>query len=210
MNGLESPADARFDALQLQNYRYASLLLLFKMMNTPKDPLNPAPRFNSPTQKEARYRYVAHQINREDGLVNYRLTWMLQINGFLFAALAALTVMDSKDSKNEILQSFVLCALPLTGFAVSFASLIGVIAAMFQLRYLVKFWEDDNKYNMENLEWPRPFGNWFTRKLGLAPKLVLPVILSCLWLILMDKLDFYLCYQETSRRLFVIWQSFLR
>jgi hypothetical protein len=39
---------------------------------------------------EIRYRYecIAHQINREDGLFNNRLTWTLQLKGFLFVALA--------------------------------------------------------------------------------------------------------------------------
>ena len=38
--------------------------------------------------RQIAYEYIAFQINREDALVNYRMTWVLQLNGFLLAALA--------------------------------------------------------------------------------------------------------------------------
>jgi hypothetical protein len=41
----------------------------------------------TPEEKRLRYEYIAHQIHREDSLVNFRLTWSLTLNGFIFAAL---------------------------------------------------------------------------------------------------------------------------
>ena len=42
--------------------------------------------------KKQQYDAIAHQIDREDSLINYRLTWTLTLNGFLFAALGFLVV----------------------------------------------------------------------------------------------------------------------
>ena len=48
------------------------------------------------------YETIAKQIEREDGLINYRLSWMLQINGFLFAAIALLG--GSEKEQNSVTQ----------------------------------------------------------------------------------------------------------
>ncbi len=45
-------------------------------------------------EKQNYYQYLAHQIEREDGLVNTRLNWMLTTQGLFFAALALLADMN--------------------------------------------------------------------------------------------------------------------
>ena len=40
------------------------------------------------------YEYMSKQIEREDGLINTRITWMLTFEGFLFAALAIVAGKD--------------------------------------------------------------------------------------------------------------------
>lgn len=56
---------------------------------------------NAQTEMKAeitlRYEYIAQQIAREDGLINYRLTWTLTLNGFLYAALGFLGAKEAPD-----------------------------------------------------------------------------------------------------------------
>ncbi len=121
-----------------------------------------------------RYEYIAHQISREDSLINNRLTWTLTLNGFLFAALGIIG--SANNSAKEIVK-FLNWALPLTGIAVSFSGFCGVLAAHIQIHYLTKAWKElgDNR-------WVRPFGDkkisfW----LGTIPCFLPSVILIYTW-----------------------------
>jgi hypothetical protein len=123
-------------------------------------------------EKQAHYEYIAFQIDREDNLVNQRLTWTLQLNGFLFAALALIgSEMDKK------LHDVLLNVLPIAGFTVSFAGLLGVIAANLSMENLKSQWT-----SKKDVRWPRPFGNPTAFTLGLAPSVALPLVLSGAWL----------------------------
>lgn len=121
------------------------------------------------------YEYIAHQINREDTLVNYRLTWALQLNGFLFAALALV----GKDVAGPV-KAFFEFAIPLIGLSVTIAGFIGILAAQRQLRYLTSLWSN-NGYP----EWPRPFGDARAFRLGTYSAYGPMVILSLAWFALL-------------------------
>lgn len=112
----------------------------------------------SPLQTE--YEYIAHQINREDGLVNNRMTWVLQLNGFLFAALALV----AKDL-DKLFQTFFSIAVPSVGIAVTFAGIVSIRAAQDQIKELMALWSKERFP-----DWPRPFGQPDTHRLS---KLVL-------------------------------------
>ena len=127
-------------------------------------------------EKTLRYEYIAHQINREDGLVNYRLTWALTLNGFLFAALGFL---GGKDVPNPSILSFFHWALPLTGIFISIAGFIGVVAAQIQIEYLTQQYEE-----MADTRWPRPFGDkkkTYSFYIGTVPSLMPPIVLCFVW-----------------------------
>ena len=126
-----------------------------------------------PDDKQARYKYIAFQINREDGLVNYRLTWTLQFNGFLFAALAL-----TSSEMDGLLK-----VLPIAGMTVSIAGLLGTIAANIAIRDLKHMWLED-----EDSRWPRPFGDTVAFRLGLAPSIMLPSVLTVVWSYLLCRL----------------------
>lgn len=126
-------------------------------------------------EEQTRYEYIAHQINREDGLVNNRFTWTLQLNGFLFAALA----FYSKDVE-PAMKVFFRFALPATGFAVSLAGVFGVLAAYQQLRYLIDLWNAK-----PDQRWPRPFGEPLTHHMSKLPSVGLLVLLAIVWLVLL-------------------------
>jgi|CXWL01.1.fsa_nt_gi hypothetical protein len=102
------------------------------------------------------YDYIAHQVNREDSLVNNRMGWVLQLNGFLFAALA----LAGKDMPLHLSMFFQL-AIPIVGLITSIAGFIGVRAAHRQLDYLKSLWSIQ-----AFPDWPRPFGDPKAFRLG--------------------------------------------
>ena len=131
-------------------------------------------------EKTVRYEFVAHQIDREDGLMHYRLTWALTMNGFLFAALGFL---GAKDKPDPSMLAFFHGALPITGVIINSAALSGVRATHLQIEYLTGYWS-----KLEETRWPRPFGkrdHWFgSFALGTIPALAAPIALLVLrvWL----------------------------
>ena len=129
----------------------------------------------TPEQRKERYDDIAYQINREDGLVNFRMTWTLQLNGFLFAALALV----AKDLAGPM-KPFFEYALPLTGFFASASGLLGVIAANRQLAYLTALWNQIDQPHR-----PRPFGDPHTFTLGRFPSYAPLVVLSLVWFVLL-------------------------
>jgi len=83
---------------------------------------------------------VAHQIEREDGLINTRITWMLTFEGFLFAALALV----ADDQKVDTAVYGVLkYALPGVGIAVGLLAGLAVLAALMALSVLKGRWKPE-------------------------------------------------------------------
>lgn len=129
-------------------------------------------------EAQSRYEYIAHQIDREDGLVNYRLTWTLQINGFLFAALALIgSEMDDR------VEALLLWTLPIAGMTISFAGVLGIVAANWAIWDLKTQWRDN-----PDSRWPQPFGGTAAFWLGLVPSGLPPAILCLLWIYLLVQL----------------------
>jgi hypothetical protein len=118
---------------------------------------------------------VASQIERENALLDHRLTWTLQLNGFLFTAMGFL---GAKELTDKALQSLVNTWIPVTGCVVSLACLLGVIAAQMQLDYLAKFW-----VSASPRECLRPFGDRAKGPylLGMLPSFMPPGILLATW-----------------------------
>lgn len=123
--------------------------------------------------KQNYYGYIAHQIEREDGLVNYRLTWMLTTQGLLFAALALLTgtAIDTE------MRATLIWLLPWIGIALSVIALVGVSAANHQINYLKEKWE-----MIAYDKAPRPYGGPWAWRAGLVPSVCLPVVFIVAWL----------------------------
>jgi hypothetical protein len=134
---------------------------------------SPSTQSTNLTEDQLRRLYddTAFQINREDTLVNYRLTWTLALNGFLFASFALL----AKDITGSIKTYFEI-AIPVTGFIVSAAGLGGVHAAHLQLNWLKAEWE-----KLGCFIWPRPYGGKNAFFLGRWPSYVPMITLTCVW-----------------------------
>lgn len=125
-------------------------------------------------EMKSRYDAISQQINREDDLVNKRLTWTLTFSGLLFAALGFLAGTNKPDQ--AVLDVFKI-ALPLMGIAISLAGLFGVLAAYIQLYYLTGEWE-----SLNDSRWVRPFGSKrHSFVLGTAPCFVPPIALTVVW-----------------------------
>ena len=85
------------------------------------------------------YEYMSKQIEREDGLINTRITWMLTFEGFLFAARA---IVAGKDDDPNI--QFVLkYALPIVGSIIAFLAFLAIQAALTALKELKDRWDPE-------------------------------------------------------------------
>lgn len=126
--------------------------------------------------KRLYYEYLAKQIEREDSLVNTRITWMLTSQGFLFAALALIV---NKDARAELYKILVFI-LPLTGASLSLIGLFGVYAANSALRKLKAKWPD-----IEDDKFVRPFGGKTASFIGNIPCYSLPVTMCIIWLFIL-------------------------
>jgi hypothetical protein len=121
------------------------------------------------------YDAIAIQIQRENEAVNHRLTWTLQLNGFLFTAVA---ILGPRDPLPVVLGFLVHWLIPLTGMSVSVAGLLGVAAANMQLLYLRRFW---SALGLEDR--PRPFGDPHNAYvLGAVPAVLPPMVLAAVWI----------------------------
>ncbi|MCC6899732.1 MAG: hypothetical protein IT377_12200 [Polyangiaceae bacterium] len=137
-------------------------------------------RGTASTESQAIYEYIAFQINREDGLINYRLTWTLQLNGFLFAALALIGEANKVDAA---IRNLLVQVLPVTGIATNLAGLAGVVAANMAIRELKELWG-----HRQDTRFPRPFGKPSAFLLGLLPSVLLPAVLVFVWVFALCRL----------------------
>jgi hypothetical protein len=119
------------------------------------------------------YEYIAHQINREDTLINNRMTWVLQLNGFIFASMA----LAGKELP-LLYQRYFTLALPTIAFIATFAGLLSIKAAFRQLDYLKDLWKPALYPN-----WPRPYGDLQSSRHGSLGAIVLLWVLLASWLI---------------------------
>jgi hypothetical protein len=134
-------------------------------------------------EKTTGYEFIAHQINREDSLINFRLTWALTLNGFLFAAIG---VSGNQGISDPALVPFLHIVVPITGFLISLFGFFGVRAAQVQIDYLRDEWRSLNERR-----WPRPFGGddhqFLLRRafvLGHLSSLMPPLVLMAVWTVL--------------------------
>lgn len=124
---------------------------------------------------ETLYGQLAHQIEREDGLINTRITWMLTFEGFLFAALALVADKES----DQTIQFALKYALPLIGLVVAILAFFAIGAALSVLATLKKQW-DPAKFP----DHIRPFGGDEQHAMGAAFARGLPTAIAVLWLIM--------------------------
>lgn len=113
---------------------------------------------------------LSHQVEREDGLVNQRVTWMIQLEGFLFAGLAL---------KHGEVQKPLLLVLSVIGITSAFTTLRGVRAARRALDDLVEAFESIPQQARQYLV--RPFGQREHNDDGKVTSAALPIVIIIAW-----------------------------
>jgi len=128
------------------------------------------------------YEDLARQIEREDNLINTRMTWLLTLQGFLFTALALIMKVDDGG-----LYFLLMVLLPLTGVILSVFGFYGVWGANIALKELKEIWYEryEKNGNPEKEKFIRPFGNNVASKKGGVPSFYLPIILAVVWLLIL-------------------------
>lgn len=82
---------------------------------------------DEPAEWRAWYDQLRYQVSREDELVHQRLTWMMQFEGFLFAAFGI--AVAGRDPMSHALREVLLVLVPIVGLGGAYAVRHGVRSA---------------------------------------------------------------------------------
>jgi hypothetical protein len=133
--------------------------------------LDQLPRKEHTTLEDAKV--IREMIRHEDDVIDQRITWLCQIQGFLFAALA-LTWKEPTESR-------LVPVICLVGLLVAVSSGLALRSARLAISNLVKWW--DNKIRQSGYLGPDVFarrvGKSFTH---LLPWTSLPVLFFLAWI----------------------------
>lgn len=154
------------------------------------------------------YELYRDYIKHEDSLINNRLLWNLNLQGFLFGAYSfSLQKVGELHAKalgdktadlmashfSVLLLNVLLIVLPLVGGSVSLLVWMGVQAAQLSIEELNKQWEDkiDPQYHNQTPQ-PLPYlpeltggGVMLAHKLGFRAPLLIPTFMLAAWAILL-------------------------
>lgn len=148
----------------------------------------PSETSTTTTEDPVKYYYeqTASQINREESLINWRLTALLTINGFLFAA-TALSLTENFSLSCE-LRSFWFKLLSSFGVIVNVGGLLGIQAAYRAIDHLKSNLVSRLPDIGSGDPYPRPYGDTTAKRMGKVPSLLIPVALIVFWCVVMVKL----------------------
>jgi hypothetical protein len=143
------------------------------------------------------FELTREQIRHEDSLIDHRMTWLLTLQAFLFAAygfslsaesnLRAAKLTDAANLKEwleQMTRSMSVISQARTGFAImsfiaSIVLLFGIVAAAASIGNLVDEW--DTRVGDRRTIYPQIIG---PRCMGLLPSYILPIASSVVWLLL--------------------------
>ncbi|HEX4180497.1 MAG TPA: hypothetical protein VHY32_06870, partial [Caulobacteraceae bacterium] len=141
------------------------------------------------------YEQIWRNMDRENNLIHYRVSWMLGTSSAVLTAEAFLAgrafsdAAPSESTGQHIVYVLIMLIFTLGAGYFTFISQIGVKAAQEQLDHLKRNYEetisDSGKRVFENiLGLPRPFGNSINHKRGNIAAAVFPRIMLFSWLFL--------------------------
>ena len=131
-----------------------------------------------PSPKEM-YDALAHQIEREDNLVNNRINWFLASQGFLFAAVGVI-ISSELHVVTKVLSIAIIAAL---GISIGVIIKSGVKGADLAIEKLRKQWNHTEVFFRGYF--PPPFGMGRARDLGGVPRTWLPRIIIMFWFLIL-------------------------
>lgn len=117
------------------------------------------------------YLQLARQIEREDHLVNQRLTWMMQFEGFLFAALG-FTLRDESSSASSLTPILAFAGISIA--ILTFRSISNAYAAIEELK-TVYLGLPGKEYRV------RPFGGRAAYRGGAGNCRLLTIVMALVW-----------------------------
>ncbi|MBV9512333.1 MAG: hypothetical protein JO303_18845 [Caulobacteraceae bacterium] len=140
------------------------------------------------------YESISKGIERENSLLNQRLTWALGISGAYIAAeafLGASVIRDLSQKGDQAIQGVACClmaALSISAIVICVTSYLSIEAACEQKDYLRRYYEEC-RLNGENIfengmKLPRPFGPRGGQVSGnIAAKIISPVLVL-MWVVM--------------------------
>lgn len=136
-----------------------------------------------PAKRQQLYSQFLSCIDREEILVNHRMSWGLQWNIAAFASLFALGQMDGASAKWQLVASILIAA---SGVMASVLSYRGVSAAQGQVERLIKDLERrlgiDSNDDWKASEFLRPYGHErFEHKRGKEVAKLFPLVFIGIW-----------------------------
>jgi hypothetical protein len=122
---------------------------------------------------------VRRLVEHENTVINYRIGWLIALQGLLFAGFGALY------PKSTVLAPEVkhlLMVFPCTGIALAFVTLLSLIASATASKRLLRWWEENkpNSYRGPGISgWHMP-AKWAWPHYC-APWNFIPIIIGCAW-----------------------------
>jgi hypothetical protein len=138
------------------------------------------------------YKVYRDYMKHEDDLLNQRTTWLLVIQGFLFATLAVLGEWVSpKDPLSDLLRTerlYLIYVLVGVGIFIAVAAFISILAANEAIDSLQEKWEKELREHYRAEDWdlfPEIAGGGHkkAKARGKTPALAIPCIVSLAWII---------------------------
>jgi hypothetical protein len=138
------------------------------------------------------YKVYRDYMKHEDDLLNQRTTWLLVIQGFLFATLAVLGEWVSpKDPLSDLLRTerlYLIYVLVFVGILIAVAAFISILAANKAIDSLQKKWEKELKQYYRAEDWDlfpgiAGGGHKKAKAWGKTPALAIPCIVALAWII---------------------------
>ncbi len=133
------------------------------------------------------YELTRDNIKHEDGLVNYKLTYLLAAQALLFAAYGVAATEITKNamagpSMKQALLERVIFWVPITGLAISVCTLLSLIGSMISLKDLSSGWGNycQNR-NIPKDDFPYVYGRRWAFLLGWAVPLGLSILFCLIW-----------------------------
>jgi hypothetical protein len=123
------------------------------------------------------YEYTIRQIEREQGLVNNRLSWMLTFQGFLFASIALVANKDTESATRLVFRN----VIPAIGIAVALLALVGIHAAALSSNEIKAKWKQRDGFHY----YPPAFGTRTVSLLGRVTSYGIPTSVILAWLLLL-------------------------
>jgi len=122
---------------------------------------------------------IREEIKHEDSLINFRLSWLLATQAFLFTAYAV-----AQDNNNHLFARDGRYLIQTIGLVTTVAIFLGLLAAVNSFNH----WQvklRDFYLKPANLQFPRIKRPGFAIGFGFIAPAGLPIFLSCVWIFLL-------------------------